>query len=103
MYGVLFIAGVLLLELLFVRRLWCRCLCPGGAVYSILGRVRLLRIRRNRSKCIDCLNCDDVCPYHLEPSHAELGGECDNCGQCKAACKSDAIGYTCGKYLREDK
>jgi ferredoxin-type protein NapH len=100
--GILFLGAILLAELLFVERLWCRCLCPGGAVYSILGRVRFLRIRRNDDKCDNCGDCDTVCPHELQPATSSLAtGECDNCGLCKKACGPEALGYSlsgpCGK------
>jgi ferredoxin-type protein NapH len=94
--GPLLIGAILLLELLFVRRLWCRCLCPGSAVYSILGSTRVLRIRRDAQTCTDCKDCDDVCPHELAPSHKALGGECDNCGLCRAACQPRALHYSLG-------
>lgn len=93
-YSLVFIGTALLLELLFVKRLWCRCLCPGGALYSLPGRWRVLRIRRDGEVCTNCLDCDAACPHDLVPSRKELGGECDNCGLCRASCKEDALHYT---------
>ncbi len=93
-YGIAFIGGLILVELLFVDRFWCRCLCPGGALYSLLGKVRLLRVRRNELNCDDCGECDIVCPHQLAPSHLSLGGECDNCGLCKTKCPADALHFT---------
>jgi ferredoxin-type protein NapH len=93
--GVVFIGVILLAELLFVERLWCRCLCPGGAVYSILGKTRFLRIHRDRNACTNCGDCDKVCPYELQPASGALTtGECDNCGLCKKACEPKALHYT---------
>jgi len=93
--GIVFIGVILLVELLFVKRIWCRCLCPGGAVYSILGRTRFLRIRRDDGKCTDCGDCDKVCPHELQPASTALKtGECDNCGLCKKACEPKALRYT---------
>jgi len=94
LYAAVFIGAILLVELLFVERLWCRCLCPGGAVYSILGRGRFLRIRRDKGICTDCGDCDKACPHELEPSHELLGGECDNCGLCRRSCKPRALHYS---------
>lgn len=93
-YGVVFLSVVLLLELLFVERLWCRCLCPGGALFSLLSRFRLLRIKRDEMSCIDCLDCDVACPHELSPSHLFLSGECDNCGLCRKSCSTKALRYS---------
>jgi ferredoxin-type protein NapH len=102
--GIVFIGVILLAELLFVERLWCRCLCPGGAVYSILGKSRFLRIRRNLTACNNCGDCDKVCPHDLKPASVEPSGECDNCGLCKNACEPKALHYTLKKpWGRDDK
>lgn len=93
--GIVIIGVLLLAELLFVERLWCRCLCPGGAAYSIFGWTRLVRIRRDRNACTNCGDCDKVCPHELQPASGALTtGECDNCGMCRRACKPRALHYT---------
>lgn len=92
-YALVFLGAVLLLELLFVERFWCRCLCPGGALYALLGRWRHLRIQRQALACTGCEDCDSACPYGLQPSRKNLGGECDNCGLCRAACEIKALRY----------
>jgi ferredoxin-type protein NapH len=90
----LMIFGVILVfELLLCQRLWCKCLCPGGALYSLLGKWRVLRINRDVHACTHCGKCNEVCPYDLEPGSLPLGGECDNCGLCVQACDDDAINY----------
>jgi ferredoxin-type protein NapH len=88
------ILGVILFfELILCQRLWCKCLCPGGALYSFLGKWRRLRVIRNVHACTACGQCDTACPYDLEPGSLPLGGECDNCGLCVQACGDDAIGF----------
>jgi len=84
---------ILFFELLLCQRLWCKCLCPGGALYSLLGKWRVLRINRDAHACTHCGKCDTACPYDLEPGSLPLGGECDNCGLCTQACDDDAIHY----------
>ena len=84
---------ILFFELLLCQRLWCKCLCPGGALYSLLGKWRRLRVIRDVHACTHCRKCDVACPYDLEPGSLPLGGECDNCGLCVQACGDDAISY----------
>ena len=96
--SIAFLTVVLLIELLFIERLWCRCLCPGGAVFSILGRMRFLRIRRDPVTCNNCGDCDEICPYELEPAGSTLTtGQCDNCGLCKRTCEPESLHYSLGK------
>ena len=64
-FGVLFLAGVVLLEIIAMPRAWCTHLCPGGALYSLLGKMRLLRIRLHEDRCTSCGACRKVCPYDL--------------------------------------
>lgn len=80
----LIIAGSMLIE-----RFFCRYLCPLGAVFSIVSKFRLFKIRKpvqncggcqactkrcsmgiplygmnvvSDSECIDCMNCVEICP-----------------------------------------
>ena len=89
----LFILAVLALEILLLPGFWCKSLCPGGAVYSLLSRFRLLRIRRIKDACTDCTLCDVRCPMGLEPMTDKTGVECDNCGVCIDSCPTDALVY----------
>ncbi len=87
----LFIFSIILLELIISKRLWCRYLCPGGALYSLLGRKRLIRVQRHAVKCTDCADCTKVCPMGLNPMKDSTGIECDNCLACVSICSEDAL------------
>ncbi len=96
--GLLLLAGVLTVDTLAARRVWCRSLCPAGGFLSALGAKRLLRIGKKVERCIFCGECNRVCPYGLRP--VELGidkdyndKDCDNCGLCRDACPSGALYY----------
>jgi ferredoxin-type protein NapH len=92
--GMLFFLGTLLFDLLVSRRGFCRYLCPGGALYSLLGRYRLLRIRRVVEDCNDCAKCNAVCEFDLDPLRDGFGQECNNCTACMAVCPTDALTFT---------
>jgi len=83
----------LLFDLLVARRGFCRYLCPGGALYSLLGRYRLVRIRRLVETCDDCAKCNVVCEFGLDPLHDGFGQECNNCTACMAVCPTDAMTF----------
>lgn len=91
--GIFFFTGALVFDLLFERRGFCRYLCPGGALYSLLGRYRALRIHRNVQLCNDCEMCNAICQYELQPMQDEFGQECNNCGDCLSICHSQALNY----------
>lgn len=92
--GMIFFIGTLLFDLLVSRRGFCRYICPGGAVYSLLGRYRLVRIRRIVETCNDCAKCNAVCEFGLNPLRDDFGQECNNCTACMAICPTDAMTFS---------
>lgn len=91
--GMVFFLGTLLFDLMVARRGFCRYLCPGGALYSLIGRYRLVRIRRIVESCNDCAKCNAVCEFELDPLHDNFGQECNNCAACIAVCPTDAMTF----------
>jgi len=82
------VLGVLAVGSVFVRDLWCRYLCPYGALVGILGRLAPLKVTRDPGRCTDCRACTRACPARL-PVHS-LGRvtsiECTSCQDCVVAC-----------------
>lgn len=91
--GATFFLVTVLFDLLVARRGFCRYLCPGGALYSILGRYRLFRIQRLPGRCNDCTLCDKACQFALRPMRDGFGQECNNCTACMAACPTQALTF----------
>ncbi len=97
MTGGLVLMGVLMVfELLVSPRWWCRSMCPGGAVYGLLGWARPLRVVLDRPRCDGCRLCSPVCEMGLDPVRESAGLECDNCGRCLGACPQGALGWSLG-------
>ena len=92
--GAVFFILTLFFDLLVARRGFCRYLCPGGALYSLLGRYRLLRIKREVKECNDCMKCTAICEFELDPMRDDFGQECNNCTACIAICPTDALIFT---------
>lgn len=92
--GAVFFLVTLVFDLMITRRGFCRYICPGGALYSILGRYRLFRIKRNVATCNDCEKCNVVCQFGLNPLQDDFGMECNNCAACIAVCPTDALKIT---------
>lgn len=91
--GAVFFVGTLLFDLLVARRGFCRYLCPGGALYSLLGRFRVFRIQRIVEECNDCAKCNAICEFGLDPLRDGFGQECNNCTACIAICPTDALTF----------
>lgn len=71
-------------------RLFCRFLCPLGALLGTVARFTPLRLRHT-GECDHCGRCAIRCPGGAEPLEASAGkwrpAECFVCGNCTAACK----------------
>jgi ferredoxin-type protein NapH len=91
--GAVFFLLTLLFDLLVARRGFCRYICPGGALYSLLGRFRLVRIKRIVEECTDCVKCNVACEFGLDPLRDQFGQECNNCAACIAVCPTDAMTF----------
>lgn len=88
-FAVGFVILVLTLVLsMFYERVFCKYVCPLGAVTAILSRIPLFRIKRETTTCISCARCDKACPMNIDVSHADTisSPECIACMECVSAC-----------------
>ena len=86
----------ILVGCVFVFRLFCRFLCPLGALYGLFNKLSVFGITLNRDKCIDCNKCIATCKMDI----AHVGDhECISCGECAAVCPTDAIRWKGPKIL----
>ncbi|MCE5240009.1 4Fe-4S binding protein [bacterium] len=79
---------LILLGGLIGTRVWCRSLCPLGALLGVVGRLGLWR-RRAGEGCNACGRCAHSCPMHAIPTAAPTQtrqAECIQCYECVAAC-----------------
>ncbi|AEJ19717.1 4Fe-4S binding protein [Gracilinema caldarium] len=104
-FGVgLIILILTLLGSLLYDRVFCKYVCPLGAVNAILSRVPLFRIKRVENTCISCSKCDKVCPMNVEVSTVQAinSPECIACMECVTACptkKPSLVATLGGKVL----
>ncbi len=86
----------ILLGCIFIFRLFCRFLCPLGALYALFNRFSVFGIKLNRDKCVDCNRCISHCEMDI---HHVGDPECINCGECVAVCPTNAIEWKGPKIL----
>ncbi|MCL1866814.1 MAG: 4Fe-4S binding protein [Oscillospiraceae bacterium] len=75
----------------FISRIFCRVLCPLGAVYSLFNRFAVFRMSCDRESCVSCGKCEEVCPVSVNPSQTPNSPECIRCGSCKRSCGVKAL------------
>lgn len=86
----------LLVSCVFVFRLFCRFICPLGALYGLFNRFSFFGIKLNRDKCVDCHKCITHCKMDIR----QVGDpECISCGECVAVCPTRAIEWKGPKIL----
>ncbi len=80
----LVILGITLVLSLFVERAWCKYACPYGAMLGLFNPIRIFKIRRQSSTCIDCGLCNNSCPMNIEVSSKEAvkDHQCITCLNC---------------------
>lgn len=81
---------------IFVFRIFCRFLCPLGALYGFFCRIALLGVKLDKNKCTDCGLCIGVCKMDTK----RVGDhECIQCGECISVCPSKAISWKGSKLF----
>ena len=83
----------------FIYRIFCRFLCPLGALYGLFNKFSLFGIKLEKDKCINCGKCISVCKMDI---HHVGDMECINCGECISSCPTKAITYKGAKIILPD-
>ncbi|RME65177.1 MAG: 4Fe-4S binding protein [Nitrospirae bacterium] len=76
---------------IFYKNVWCRYLCPYGALLELVSKLSPARIRRNKKACINCGSCSKHCPALIDVQHSESvsSAECFGCLTCVSYCKGE--------------
>ena len=89
--GATFLVLAFVADVVLGRALWCRALCPGGAMFRLIGRFSPVAVVREPSKCTDCGVCDAVCRFEQKPMTDGEDSGCERCGRCVSSCPTGAL------------
>jgi len=94
---------VLLIEVFFYQRVWCRSICPSGSTFGLLGKAALIKIQANTEKCDRCGACTPEChvPEALKVVFVRnakgriflTSTDCTMCGKCMDVCDRNVFSY----------
>lgn len=97
------IALLLLFEIFYSRRAWCRYICPIGLTYGAVGALSPTRVSYHVEHCFHEGDCRKVClvPHVLEVTikgrasdeTMGLSPDCTRCGLCIDVCPTGALRY----------
>ncbi|MGB3225155.1 MAG: sigma 54-interacting transcriptional regulator [Desulforhopalus sp.] len=90
----------LFFSMFFKRRVWCRYLCPLGAINALFAMPSIVELRSNTHMCMN--RCIDHlcyigsektagCPMFRHPFQVDNNRDCILCGQCIKNCKLNSI------------
>ncbi|AFM02353.1 hypothetical protein Desde_4092 [Desulfitobacterium dehalogenans ATCC 51507] len=89
--GLIVVMVLLFLDSFMQKGVWCNYLCPTGALLGLLGRKKLIRVRRDKTKCMaSCILCEKVCVWKSHPKLDDMLN-CTHCHLCVDKCPSKAL------------
>ena len=78
----------ILVGCVFIFRLFCRFICPLGALYGLFNKISIFGVKVEKSKCTDCGLCFNHCKVDIKSVGDQ---ECIGCGECISVCPTKAI------------
>jgi polyferredoxin len=76
-----------LVSFVYIKRPFCRAICPLGAIFSLFNSFSAYRIEIDESQCIRCNKCQRKCPVDIkvyEDANSTHCVRCLDCTDCEA-------------------
>ena len=80
----------------FIFRMFCRFICPLGALYGLFNKFSIFGVKVDESKCTHCNLCVAKCKCDIKTVSDQ---ECIACGECIDACPTKAISWKGSKIF----
>ncbi len=84
---------------IFVFRLFCRFICPLGALYGLFNKFSFFGVKVDEPKCTNCNLCVNHCKMDIKKVNDQ---ECISCGECIKVCPTNAIVWKGLKIKKEE-
>lgn len=90
----------ILIGCVFIFRLFCRFICPLGALYGLFNKISIFGVKVEDHKCVNCGLCVKHCKMDIRHVNDH---ECISCGECIDVCPTQAIVWKGVKKPEEGK
>lgn len=77
----------------FIKRIFCKYLCPMGAFLGLVSMISPNVITRDNESCVHCRKCSKSCPMDIDVSEQQRikSLECINCQICVLSCPKKGV------------
>ncbi len=79
---------------IFSSRPFCRTLCPLGAIYGLMNRFSVMRLRFEQDACVQCKACYTICPTGVSfyDGRDDINSSaCIRCLRCSHICPAGGV------------
>jgi len=87
-FGSMFLYGSI-----FIKRPFCRYICPLGAFFSIFNKLSIVDLKVEKEDCIECNLCKKSCPVNYPIYEDPNSPACLRCLNCVRVCPVVKIDY----------
>ncbi len=101
--ALIWVSLLLLFEIFYSRRAWCRYGCPIGLTYGLVGSISPFKVQYHLVDCLHEGECRKVClvPHVLDTvikgkanaMDVDIGSDCTRCGRCVETCPTDSLTF----------